>query len=75
MSQNTQLKVFNAEDPVWIDDVWVDTVVVVGLTAFILCLMGLSKVCTILAYVNTSPPIGRIIAQYVGSSSMDRAKC
>ena len=29
-----------------IDEVWVDTVVVVGLTCFILCLMGLSKVST-----------------------------
>eukprot|EP00977_Amphora_coffeiformis_P014943 scaffold4262_cov169-Amphora_coffeaeformis.AAC.12 len=38
--------VFSADDPIWIDDVWVDTVVVVGLTCFILCLMGLSKVCT-----------------------------
>lgn len=40
----TQKKVFAADDPIWIDDVWVDTVVVVGLTCFILCLMGLSKV-------------------------------
>jgi hypothetical protein len=29
---------------VWIDEAWLDTVVVVGLTCFILCLMGLSKV-------------------------------
>ena len=29
-----------------IDQVWVDTVVVMGLTCFILCLMGLSKVST-----------------------------
>lgn len=36
--------VFNAQGPVWIDEVWADTVVVVGLTCFILCLMGLSKV-------------------------------
>lgn len=36
--------VFSADDPIWIDEVWVDTVVVVGLTCFILCLMGLSKV-------------------------------
>ena len=34
----------SAADPIWIDDVWLDTVVVVGLTCFILCLMGLSKV-------------------------------
>lgn len=30
-------------DPVWIDDAWLDTVVVMGITCFILCLMGLSK--------------------------------
>ncbi len=34
----------SAADPIWIDDVWMDTVVVVGLTCFILCLMGLSQV-------------------------------
>ena len=34
----------SASDPIWIDRVWLDTVVVVGLTCFILCLMGLSKV-------------------------------
>jgi NAD(P) transhydrogenase beta subunit len=33
-----------ADDPIWIDEAWLDTVVVVGLTCFILCLMGLSKV-------------------------------
>lgn len=44
MAESTQNLVFSADDPIWIDDVWVDTVVVVGLTAFILCLMGLSKV-------------------------------
>ena len=44
MSENLQGKVYVADDPIWIDDVWVDTVVVVGLTCFILCLMGLSKV-------------------------------
>lgn len=44
MSENHQMKVYVADDPIWIDDVWVDTVVVVGLTCFILCLMGLSKV-------------------------------
>lgn len=36
--------VYSAEDPVWIDEVWLDTVVVVGLTCFVLCLMYLSKV-------------------------------
>jgi hypothetical protein len=33
-------------DPIYIDKGWVDTVVVLGLTAFVLCLMGLSKVST-----------------------------
>ena len=35
----------NADDPIWIDKVWLDTIVVAGLTCFILCLMSLSKVC------------------------------
>ena len=40
-----QDNVYGAEEhPIWIDEVWLDTVVVVGLTCFILCLMGLSKV-------------------------------
>jgi NAD/NADP transhydrogenase beta subunit len=30
----------------WIDEAWLDTVVVVGLTCFVLCLMYLSKVST-----------------------------
>jgi len=33
-----------ADDPFWIDTVWLDTVVTVGLTCFILCLLNLSKV-------------------------------
>lgn len=37
---------YGADDPVWIDNAWLDTVVVVGLTCFILCLMGLAKVAT-----------------------------
>jgi len=37
---------YGADDPIWINNAWVDTVVVVGLTCFILCLMGLSKVRT-----------------------------
>ena len=45
MSTEVKSAVFAADDPIWIDNVWVDTVVVVGLTCFILCLMGLSKVC------------------------------
>jgi hypothetical protein len=46
-SNSSSMKVqtdFGAEDPIWIDNGWLDTVVVVGLTCFILCLMGLSKV-------------------------------
>jgi hypothetical protein len=31
-------------DGIWVDEAWLDTVVVVGITCFILCLMGLSKV-------------------------------
>jgi hypothetical protein len=33
-----------ADDPIWVDEAWLDTVVVVGLTCFVLCLMNLSKV-------------------------------
>mmetsp|Transcript_26994 Transcript_26994/g.58559 ORF Transcript_26994/g.58559 Transcript_26994/m.58559 type:complete len:1091 (+) Transcript_26994:159-3431(+) len=32
------------DNTVWVDDSWLDTVVVIGITCFILCLMGLSKV-------------------------------
>ena len=31
-------------DPVWIDNAWLDTVVVIGITCFSLCLMGLAQV-------------------------------
>jgi hypothetical protein len=31
-------------DPLWIDYSWLDTVVVLGVTCFVLCLMGLAKV-------------------------------
>ena len=31
-------------DPVWIDDGWLDAIVVLSLTSFVLCLMGLGKV-------------------------------
>ena len=40
---NIQLD-YGADDPFWIDEAWLDTVVTVGLTCFILCLMNLSKV-------------------------------
>ena len=33
-------------DPIYIDKAWVDTVVVLGIAAFIRCLMGLSRVET-----------------------------
>ena len=33
-------------DPVWIDDGWLDAIVVLSLTCFVLCLMGLGKVRT-----------------------------
>lgn len=32
------------DNTAWVDDSWLDTVVVIGITCFILCLMGLSKV-------------------------------
>jgi hypothetical protein len=35
---------YGADDPIWVDEAWLDTVVVVGLTCFVLCLMNLSKV-------------------------------
>ena len=37
---------YGSNDPFWIDEAWLETVVVVGLTCFILCLMNLSKVST-----------------------------
>ncbi|KAG7374615.1 NADP transhydrogenase subunit alpha [Nitzschia inconspicua] len=37
---------YGNDDPIWIDNAWLDTVVVIGLTLFILCLMNLSKVPT-----------------------------
>jgi hypothetical protein len=43
MSANGQLD-YGADDPIWVDKAWLDTVVVVGITCFVLCLMGLSKV-------------------------------
>jgi hypothetical protein len=44
MSENVQEFVYSADDPIWIDTVWLDTVVVAGLTCFILCLKGLAHV-------------------------------
>jgi len=35
---------FGANDPFWVDKTWLDTVVVFGLSCFVLCLMNLSKV-------------------------------
>jgi len=37
---------FGANDPFWVDKTWLDTVVVFGLSCFVLCLMNLSKVAT-----------------------------
>jgi NAD(P) transhydrogenase len=37
---------FGATDPFWVDKTWLDTVVVFGLSCFVLCLMNLSKVHT-----------------------------
>lgn len=37
---------YGSDDPIWIDEAWLDTVVVIGLTCFVLCLMNLSKVYT-----------------------------
>jgi hypothetical protein len=41
MSEQTE---FGATDPFWVDKTWLDTVVVFGLSCFVLCLMNLSKV-------------------------------
>jgi len=35
---------YGTDEPLWIDKAWLNTVVVVGLTCFILCLKYLSKV-------------------------------
>ncbi len=35
---------YGSDDPIWIDEAWLDTVVVIGLTCFVLCLMNLNKV-------------------------------
>ena len=43
---------YGADDPFWIDQAWLDTVVVVGLTCFILCLMNLSKVRVVVTRVG-----------------------
>ena len=37
---------YGTDEPLWIDQTWLNTVVVVGLTCFILCLKYLSKVHT-----------------------------
>eukprot|EP00579_Thalassiosira_antarctica_P032449 CAMPEP_0201994200 /NCGR_PEP_ID=MMETSP0905-20130828/2119_1 /ASSEMBLY_ACC=CAM_ASM_000554 /TAXON_ID=420261 /ORGANISM="Thalassiosira antarctica, Strain CCMP982" /LENGTH=1061 /DNA_ID=CAMNT_0048549131 /DNA_START=463 /DNA_END=3645 /DNA_ORIENTATION=- len=37
---------YGTDDPFWVDNAWLDTIVVVGLTCFILCLMKLSTVAT-----------------------------
>ena len=37
---------YGTEQPFWVDKAWLNTVVVVGLTCFIICLKYLSKVQT-----------------------------
>lgn len=37
---------YGTDEPFWVDNAWLDTIVVVGLICFILCLMKLSKVTT-----------------------------
>ena len=37
---------YGTDEPLWIDQAWLNTVVVVGLMCFILCLKYLSKVQT-----------------------------
>ena len=46
MNSMLQLEYYGTDEPFWVDNAWLDTVVVVGLTCFILCLMKLSKVST-----------------------------
>jgi hypothetical protein len=62
---NDQNEVPSMKDPIWIDKVWLDTVVVLGLTCFILCLKGLGKVSTkwfpVLLVAVRSDSHGRII--------------
>ena len=41
--------VYGVEEPFWVDQAWLDTVVVIGLTCFVLCLMNLSTVCYIVS--------------------------
>lgn len=35
---------YGTDDPLWIDNAYLDTIVTAGLTLFVLCLMKLSKV-------------------------------
>ncbi|CAB9501098.1 NAD(P) transhydrogenase [Seminavis robusta] len=57
--------VLSASTPIWIDEVWLDTVAVVGLTCFILCLMGLSKVPTAkMGMLYGMAGMGALIAAY-----------
>lgn len=45
-SSEAEAWVDRTNDPYYVDKAWLDTIVVVGLTCFILCLMKLSKVAT-----------------------------
>eukprot|EP00985_Skeletonema_marinoi_P003183 scaffold1323_cov106-Skeletonema_marinoi.AAC.2 len=47
MEDNNGTEVWDrTDDPYFVDKAWLDTIVVVGLTCFVLCLMKLSKVAT-----------------------------
>jgi hypothetical protein len=59
---NDESEVPSIKDPIWIDKVWLDTVVVLGLTCFILCLKGLGKVgiATLVSVIIVSVALGLI---------------
>mmetsp|Transcript_27033 Transcript_27033/g.38683 ORF Transcript_27033/g.38683 Transcript_27033/m.38683 type:complete len:193 (+) Transcript_27033:123-701(+) len=46
IGNETEAWIDRTNDPYYVDKAWLDTIVVVGLTCFILCLMKLSKVAT-----------------------------
>lgn len=50
--QNTDA-LFADGEPIYIDEAWLDTVVVVGLTCFVLCLMNLSTVSQVCFVISS----------------------
>jgi len=61
---------YGSNDPYWIDNAWLDTVVVLGLTCFILCLMNLSKVPTAkMGMIYGIVGMGLLIAGYWSDES------